>query len=270
MEAVQARAEERLTELYQLDAPQREVEFLVGGRFKVAHRLLRPKFSQLKEREKQIRNEAITVSKEEVRSIYSEREANAWLWEELITHVKGYDIGDGDSEGWREAGIIKKAIPVAHRIAAVEKLYSVQAKLSPFNGPEDSEEGSGGFRLLGGAEIDVILEIGAKEEPDFTLNHKLRTPSESEWNKYLAQNSEVREVRIPGSRDKQRRVKVIRNLSADVELYNSTFIEIRGAVAGGSPFSPERRDFFLQEIDAMHKQIVIAAVAESFSVELGN
>lgn len=258
-----------LSELYQLDFPEREVEFLAAGRYRVAHRLKRPKFSQLKEREARIRNEAITVSKEETRSIYSEREANVWLWDQIAIQIRGYDIGDGDSEVWRDVQIIGKAIPAAHKIAAVETLYAVSARLSP---PVETEEGGngGGFRLLGGSEIDVILEIGSEKEPDFTVHHKLRNPSESEWNKYLAGNSEVREVRTPGSREKQRRVKVIRNLTADVELYNATFIGIEGAMAGGATFSPDKRDAFLQEIDPVHKQIVVQAISESLQIELGN
>ena len=260
------RAEALPPESYQLDVPYREVEFTVQGRFKVSHRLQKPKFHQLKEREKQIRNEAVTVSKEEIKSVYSEREANVWLWEELATHIKGYDIGDGGGEDWREAHMLKRAIPNAHKIAAVEKLYAIQAKL-----PERGEdEEAGGFKLVGASDVEVILEIGSEKEPDFVIYHRLRTPSESEWSKYLGANSEVREVRTPGSREKQRRVKVIKNLSADVELYNSIFQEVRGAQAGGAEYTPEKRELFLQEIDALHKQVVIQALGEHFAVELGN
>lgn len=268
MDAAQAREAETLTPVYQIDEPSREIELTVGGgRFKVAHKLRRPKYSQLKEREARIRNEAITVSKEEVRSIYSEREANVWLWDELALEVKGYDIGDGDSDVWRQADMLRRAIPAAHKIAAVERYYAISARLATLD--TSGDEGRG-FRLLGGGEIDVTLEIGADEVPEFIVYHKLRTPQESEWNKYLASNSEVREVRTPGSREKSRRVKVIRNLQAEVELYNSIMLEVRGAVIAGSPFVPERRDLFLAELDAMHKQVVIQALSESFAVELGN
>jgi hypothetical protein len=268
MDAAQARTAETLTANYQLDAPSREITLKVGGgRYQVTHRLRRPKYAQLKEREARIRNEAITVSKEEIRSIYSEREANAWLWDEVATDVKGYDIGDGDSETWREVSGLRQAIPSAHKIAAVDRYYAVSARLAPV---EEGGEGGRGFRLIGGAEIDVSLEIGADETPEFIVGHKLRTPQEGEWNKYLASNSEVREVRTPGSREKARRVKVIRNLHADVELYNSIFLELSGAVVQGAPYTPDKRDLFLAEIDPLHKQVIIQAVSESFAVELGN
>jgi hypothetical protein len=261
------RAEALPPEIYQLNAPFREVEFMVqGGRVKVAHRLLKPKFHQLKDRESKIKNEAITVSKDEIRSVYSEREANAWLWDEIVTHIKGYDIGDGDIDGWREVEMLKRAIPNAHKIAAVEKLYAISARL-----PEvKEEEEPGGFRLVGASDVEVILEIGAEKDPDFVIYHRLRMPGESEWNKYLMSNSEVREVKTPGSRDKQRRVKVLKNIRADVELYDLIFQDIRGAQVRGSDYTPEKRDLFLPEIDALHKQVVVQALGESFQIELGN
>ena len=250
---------------YELDQESFIVEFTVqGGKFRIAHKLRRPKYQELRDREKLIKNEATAISKEETSSSYSDRDANLWLWDEIVEEIRGYDIGDGQGELWRAAEPLKQAIPGTHKEAAIKTLYAANARLS------ETEDESSGFRLAGAGAVEILLEIGVQETPDYVIEFTLRSPRESEWTKYQAQTMDTREIRTPGSRDKTRRIRIVRNLGAAVELFNNLLEGVKGLSLKGEDYTPQKRELFLQAIDAVHKQIVVQALEERFTFDLGN
>ncbi len=220
----------------------------------LGYKLRKPTKADLVEREQHVTNEQVQVSDTETETIYDAASGHRYLWNKIVTHVKGYDMGDGlPLNEWREANdLIKSLIPPTHKVSAVAGLYSSKVTI-------DRAQKSEGFKLLGAIEIRVRQEIG-----EYVVTHVLRRPSESEWLAY--QGKALRTLTVRGA--KTPRVRYETNISASCDLYDALLERVEGASLGGEPYRVEQRAGFLAATDAILKQAVIAVFSNDYESEL--
>lgn len=145
-------------------------------------------------------------------------------------------------------------MPEQHKAAAFRGLYEREIYVDEdFNLAQDI--------------VPVLEEIGSGVEPDFTIVHVMRPPSESELKLYR-RKSAAGEFK-PGKRGRQRFVSQS-NLKAAVSLYSQWLQEITGATVGGEVFTPELRDAFVNNVDPLVKRQVVNAVVDAYTAKLSD
>lgn len=231
-------------ELYAFDDPYNHVTFdavsPAGNLHPVSHRLRKPTLEELNIREQQVKYELLSVSSRKDKVKSDDAVANRNLWDKIIMAVKGYEGGDE----WQElADEAKAQFNAAHKEDAISFLYAPSCEI----------EGDDDRVPIGPVSWTVRQNIGKKNAPSFVIYHVLRSPTQSERDKFKWAASDVFNVR--GT--KQAQMEVATKIRPHVDLYDACIQDVRGGtVAGGESFSANRKEF-LAAIDPMFKRHVV-------------
>jgi hypothetical protein len=220
---------------YKLDWQDAEIR-LSKGRF--SHTLSRPSAEMIIAREDEIQSE-IPIAKDGSFSL-----PDSTVSEE--TDAKYYDLIAVKTDGY------KGTIPTAHKAAAFLGLFRREIYLDP-----DCD--------IFGDEVTVLEEIGSGDEPDFTIRHTLRQPTEAELKKCRQANSGGR--LMPDKRGRQKLV-TSSNLRSAMRYYNTWLVRIDGATAGGSAFSSDKRDEFVDLVDPLIQRKVVNVLVDELTGSL--
>jgi len=220
---------------FKLDWQDMEIS-LKKGRF--THTLSRPAAELILAREKELENE-IPIGKDggyKLPDPTAQEDVDAKYYDQIVVKTEGYP----------------GSVPGYHKAAAFQGLYQREIYVD-----EDAD--------IFADEVAVIEEIGGGDDPDFTIQHIMRQPTEQElkrWRRRSA-NSEIK----PGKRGKQKLVTTS-NLPAAMEFYGLWLVRIEGATVGGAACSPDRRDEFIAQVDPLIQRKVVSTFAGEFNDEL--
>lgn len=217
---------------YKLDWQDAEIR-LSRGRF--THTLSRPSAQMMIEREDELQSE-IPIAKDgsfTLPDATASEETDAKYYDRIVIRTEGY----------------KGAIPVAHKAAAFQGLFRREIYLDP---------GSDIFA----DEVTILEEIGSGDEPDFTIRHTLRQPTEAELKKCRQANAGGRLA--PDKRGRQKLV-TSSNLRSAMRYYNTWLVRLDGASAGGNGFSPDRRDEFIGLVDPLIQRKVVNVLVDELT-----
>lgn len=216
----------------------------------VHHRLRRPTFDELNEREGQVKYEmiALTSSKDELQT--DDESANIRLWNKIVVAVRGYSGADD----WRELSDEEKAqMRPSHKVMAVRGMYAGSCEL----------EGDPDYVPIGPATWTVRQSVGANEDrPDYVVRHTLREPTEAERMKFKPSTTSY----VRGAR--KLRVQVTTRLKPYAELYDALIERVEGATVSGRPFGGENRAQFLAAVDTMWKRQVVQCLMSALEAQL--
>lgn len=223
--------------LYPLDWKTTDVK-LAKGRF--VHTLSRPANELLLERADEFDTE-IPIAKDGSYAMPDEQ-----TQEEI--DAKYYARVTADEP----TGYGEREVPTLHKAKAFQGLF-----LSEIEVDEDAD--------IFDEEIRVNEEIGSGDDPDFVIGHILRTPEEKELNKIrkIFRNARL----MPDKRGRQKFVEKS-NLRKAMQYYSQYLARIEGASVGGQKFSPERREEFINNINALTQRAVLKALVEKLTGSL--
>lgn len=162
--------------------------------------------------------------------------------------AKYFDLVNTGAEGY--AG----EIPEQHKAAAFTGLYQREIYVD-----EDFD--------LSQEQVPVIEEIGSGVEPDFTIVHVMRQPTEAELKLYRRKSS-AGEIK-PGKRGRQKFVTQS-NLKTAMSFYSQWLIRIDGASLEGRLCSEAERAAFIAHVDPLIQRQVTNAVVEAFTAKLSD
>lgn len=194
--AANAPASSSTDRLFPLDWETTVVK-LKEGRFK--HELRRPTSEEIFARDADLQRE-IPIAKDGSFSMpdpTANEDDDAKIYDLLVQNTDGY-TGD---------------VPVAHKAAAFNGLYVREIYID-----DDAD--------VFADQVTVLEEIGSGDDPDFTIEHIMRQPTEAELKRYRRRSSSG-EVK-PGKRGKQRFVSRS-TLKNAVEHYDMWCVAISGA-----------------------------------------
>lgn len=164
--------------------------------------------------------------------------------------AKYFDLVKVGEEGYGYAG----TIPEQHKAAAFNGLYQREISVDEdFDFDQDR--------------IVVLEEVGTGVEPDYTIGHVMRPPTESELKLYRRKSASG-ELK-PGKRGRQI-FKTSSNLKTAMSFYAQWLLDIQGATVGGSLFSESMRADFLQHVDPLIQRQVVNAVVEAYTAKLSD
>lgn len=241
--------------LYPLDQTELTVAIQVSGRdLTLWHKLRKPTLAELVERDQQTPFETEEVSSSEDRLNVDDEGPNGRLWDKIALSVKGYR---GDGLAVNEWGAVTPSviamIPAGHKSAAIRGLYQTQFEIE-----RDEEEGF----ALGANTFTIRQTFG-----EYVIRHVFRAPTEAERREFRRSANETRFAR--GSR--KIRTKVLTNLKAYVELYDSLFVAIDRATINGAMFIDRGQvAAFLQAIDPVWKRGAVDCLMRSFEASLSD
>ena len=204
---------------------------LAKGRF--VHTLERPSNDLLLEREDELEL-VVPIAKD---GSYAMPDR---IVQEEIDEKYALKLRVGETQGY------KGTIPQAHSAAAFQGLFQREIYVDP-----DCD--------IFGDEITVIEEVGTGDEPDFVIRHIVRAPEEKELKKVRQKlnNGKLH----PDKRGRQKYVQKS-NLRSMMSYYSTWFIRMEGAKIDERPFSTERRDEFLAEINALTQREVVKTIVQ--------
>lgn len=218
---------------YKLDWQDAEIR-LARGRF--THTLSRPSAEMMIAREDELQPE-IPIAKDGSFALpdsTAQEETDAKYYDRIVIKTEGYTA----------------EVPTAHKAAAFQGLFRREIYIDP---------GSDIF----GDEVTIIEEIGGSDEPDFTLRHTLRQPTEAELKKCRQGSSGGR--LLPDKRGRQKLV-TSSNLRSAMRFYNTWLVRIEGATAGeNNTFSPDKRDEFVALVDPLIQRKVVTVLVDELT-----
>lgn len=203
---------------------------LKEGRFK--HKLRRPTAEEIFEREESLQSD-IPIGKDGTFSMpdpTATEEADAAFYDKLIISTEGY-TGD---------------VPAVHKAKAIQGLYLREIYI---------DEAADPFA----PEVAVIEEIGSGDEPDFTIVHIMRQPTEGELRRYRRRSS-AGEVK-PGKRGRQRFVSRS-TLKNAVEHYELWCQRVEGVRFDEKNILPDALSF-KAGVDPLIKRLVVQELVEA-------
>lgn len=214
--------------LYPLDWETTRVT-LKDRRFK--HTLRRPTPEQIEAREEELQSD-IPIGKDgsfQMPDPTANEEIDARFYDLLAVEAEGY----------------KGTIPAAHKAAAIQGLYLREIYVD-----DDADQFAD--------EVPVTEEIGQGDEPDFTITHVMRQPTEAELKRYRrrSSNGQIK----PGKRGKQRFVSRS-TLANAVEHYDLWCVEIRGVTLKATP-QFDQADL-KNAVDKLIKRQVVSALVDA-------
>jgi hypothetical protein len=226
---------------------------LADQAYLVYHRLRRPTFDELLERERLIVSEIVEVSPREDRIVVDDETANWRLWEKIVQAVKGYDFDDGlERDAWRELTEEQKSRMLwSHKATAVRGLYAGDCRLS--------DEGAFRFDM-----VRLRQDIGYRAEPEFTVYYDMRVPTEGERQRFKSGSVSTQYVR--GAR--KSRARLVSNLKTFANFFDSLAMDIQGATVGGAIFETSNRARFLAAIDPIWKRQVVNTLVSGLETQL--
>ena len=211
--------------LFRLDWDESVIR-LGDGRF--THTLRRPTLEQLLERDRGLQTE-IPIGRDgsyQMPDPTAAEDVDARLYDQLTVSTTGYGGN----------------VPTSHKAAAIRGLYQREISIA-----DDAD--------IFGDEIAVTEEIGSGAEPDFTITHVLRQPTEEELRQYRRKKATSGEIK-PGKRGRQ--IFVTRsNLKAAAAFYDQLMTAVHGAHVGGETFRDDLRPVFVNTIDPLIKKDVM-------------
>ena len=237
MKDVQAEVEKQktLAKLYPLDWKTTDVK-LAKGRF--VHTLGRPSNELLLRRADELEVE-VPIAKDGSYAIpdaTEQEEIDARYSEEIRIETTGYN----------------GTIPTSHSSAAFQGLFQREIYVDP-----DCD--------IFGDEIIVLEEIGGDDEPDFVIKHIVRSPEEKELKKI---RQKLNNGRLhPDKRGRQKYIEKAK-LRSMMDYYSSWFLRMEGAKIDERQYSPERREEFVNETNALTQMAVVKAVVQELTGNL--
>lgn len=244
----------------------------------ISAKLRKPTKDELIKREAMSRTEIVEASATEDELEYEDSRANSYLFDKLVTEVKGFRLkGEAPSASgeWRTADEKLLAVmPESYKAAFVKKMYSdVTAKLY-----DDGEEGV----VLGGGEIlPVDLIFGDEDNPAAVIRFDVPEPTESERRKYSNDAVKLRQPR--GGRKSRNRI--VSNLDASVRFFDELMRRPEADITSGSPdfkvtvvgrtfaeskSNPIALGQFLDNIDPIYKRSVVTAAMAKYNVKVSD
>jgi hypothetical protein len=217
---------------YKLDWPDAEIR-LAKGRF--THTLSRPSAEMMIAREDELQPE-IPIAKDGSFTLpdsTAQEETDAKYYDRIVIKTGGYTA----------------EVPTAHKAAAFQGLFRREIYLDP-----ECD--------IFGDEVTIIEEIGGSDEPDFTVRHTLRQPTEAELKKCRQGSSGGR--LLPDKRGRQKLV-TSSNLRSAMRFYNTWLVRIEGATAGENTFSPDTRDEFVALVDPLIQRKVVTVLVDELT-----
>lgn len=115
--------------------------------------------------------------------------------------------------------------------------------------------------------VPVLEEIGGDINPDFTVVHLTRHPTEGEI-KLFRRKSSAGQIK-PGKRGRQNFVQSS-NLRTAMSFYSQWITRIDGATVGGETFSDEAKAEFIAHVDPLIQRQVVNKVVEAFIAKLSD
>lgn len=220
---------------YALDWGQVKVK-LAGGQF--VHLLRRPTAAELVERDEDLQTE-IQIGKDMSIAMpdpTATEDVDAAIWDKIVLGTEGYPDG--------------ASIPAAHKSAAFNGLYRRSIAVA---------EGADIFA----PQVPVVEEIGDGDEPDHTIVHTLRQPTEAEL-KGIRRRAAAAEMR-PGKRGKQILVSKS-TLKSDIATYELLCVGISGARLDADPAAD--LGALKAAVDALVKRQVVQALVNKITGSL--
>lgn len=214
--------------LYPLDWETTRVT-LKDRRFK--HTLRRPTAEEIFAREEELQSD-IPIAKDgsfQMPDPTANEDIDAKIYDKIVVSTEGY----------------KGVVPAAHKAAAFQALYLREVYID-----DETDQFAD--------EVPVLEEIGSGDEPDFTIVHVMRQPSESELKRYRrrSSNGQIK----PGKRGKQRFVSQS-TLKNAVEHYDLWCVGVHGATLKNLPnFHPVELKY---NVDPLIKRLVVQTLVES-------
>lgn len=213
--------------LYPLDWKDQEVR-LGKGRF--VHTVRRPTAEEVLEREKNLQSE-IPIGADgsyKLPDPSATEDVDVPFYDKIALGATGYPEGT--------------AVPASHKSAVITGIYRREIYVA-----EDAD--------IFGEEVPVTEEIGSGDEPDFTVIHWMRQPTEEELKKFRRRNG-AGEVK-PGKRGRQILVTKS-NLRLMMEHYDKWLVRIEG---GTSEEVAQPTDL----IDPLIQRRVVQALVDAIS-----
>lgn len=239
---------------YPLDQQEITVNIKAAGQV-LSHKLTRPTLAQLIEREDRTPIQSVSVSdtEEAIAGDSDDETANAKMWDEIATEVKGYRLGSEPKDvvgNWRTIAELKKYIPTAHKSGAIRAMYQSAVEM-------EKDEGEG--FTLGAQEWTIMQTFGDPDFPSYLIRHVLRTPTEGERREFKRKATEVRF----GKGSRKQTTKVLTKLRAYVETYDLLFVSIDGvSVDEGVPTIDKAK--LLGLIDPIFKRQIVDCLMKEF------
>lgn len=165
-------------------------------------------------------------------------EIDAKYFDQVKVEVTGYD---GE-------------MPEQHKAEAFKGLYAREIYVD-----EDFE--------LSHETVPVIEEIGSGLEPDFSIVHVMRPPTEGELKIYRRKSS-AGEIK-PGKRGRQKFV-TSSNLRTAMSFYAQWLVDLVGATVEGKTWTDENRAAFIAHVDPLIQRQVVGAVVDAYTAKLSD
>ncbi len=173
---------------------------------------------------------------DEIKSTLTVDEAGAWLWEQAINNVEGYQ--EPKPENWQEL------IPWAHKQAAIAALAQV------FEKDDDEEEIEEPAAFDADGLETVAIEAGRNGVVYTELTHVFKRPTTKQRIKFSRKTGASTKIRgVKGRRWRQMNIP-------QMEFACGFYDELIDHVSGYEPNDPEK-------MDAKHKQIAVQALMEN-------
>lgn len=252
---------------YPLDQQEITVNIKAGGQV-LSHKLTRPTLAQLIEREERTPIQSVSVSdtEEAIAGDSDDETANAKLWDEIATEVKGYRLASEPAEAvnnWRTTAELKKYIPPSHKSGAVRAMYQSSVEM-------EKDEGEG--FTLGEQEWTIKQTFGDPDFPAYLIRHVLRTPTEGERREFKRKATEVRF----GKGSRKQTTKVLTKLKAYVEMYDLLIVSISGATMNGQTWesyhAPNVAGLggFVAAVDPVFKRQIVDCLMKEFDARVSD
>lgn len=249
------------SKLYAFDATEFEIVFnarpSADNPTWVSHKLRKPTLEELTEWEKSQAYETVEITKREDQILADDETANARLWEKLIISVKGYEFKDNsDSADWHSlTDEQKRLMRSGHKAAAVRGLYLSSCKIES-NWNETISFSPDTWKIR--------QEIGSSDDP-YVIIHTMREPTESERQKFRKASMTTSFLRA----EKKAHVRIVTNLRAHCELYDSLIERVDGGLVGDQGWELDNpKAAFLKAIDPVFKRQVVQTLMTALEVQL--
>lgn len=115
--------------------------------------------------------------------------------------------------------------------------------------------------------VPVIEEIGSGAEPDFTVVHVMRPPTEGEIKLYRRKSAKG-ELK-PGKRGRQKFVTTS-NLKTAMSFYSQWLVKVTGATINGDDTQYLPGPTLTAHVDPLIQRLVVNAVVEAFTAKLSD
>ena len=215
-----------------------------------------------------------TATEEDINS--DAQRANAWLFDQTATHVKGFRFKAEPKEAanqWREVTPeVLSRIPREFKSSFVASQYDqVTAKFV-----ETDTEDEGFVFGEDGDLLSVDLIFGDVENPMYVVRFSMPEPSETARKSYSSESVKVRQVK--GSRKSRNRI--VQNLAASVKFFKTLMSHPDATISDNATFAdrtfdqaksnPIGKGQFLDGIDPIYQRFVVSALMSKYNAKVSD